>query len=353
MSSFEVKARRVKVFPHPNADRLDLVQVDDYRAVVGKDSIANNGAAIYIPEQAIVPEEILRELGLWDEEKQRGKLSGSAGNRVKAVRLRGELSQGLIYRPSWGLVLGQDYGEQLGIHKWEPPIPIEMAGQLVSCPTIKTYTDVDNIKKFPDVIQPGEEVVMVEKAHGTCSIFHLSEQGEFYVSSKGIAQRNVAGIIETDSNVYWRAARQYGIEEKLRALIEDEGLTKGVTLYGETMGVQDLKYGYDGGKVGFAAFDLYEHGGHYEYFHYDHFLRFMERYDIPVLPELFRGPFSKEALDAATNGTEQITGSEAHIREGVVVRPLRERYDPTLGRVILKSVSADYLTRRGKVTEYA
>ncbi|MYG14266.1 MAG: RNA ligase (ATP), partial [Gammaproteobacteria bacterium] len=40
-----------------------------------------------------------------------------------------------------------------------------------------------------------------------------------------------------------------------------------------------------------------------------------------------------------------------HMREGVVVRPVAERESPGLGRVILKSVSGDYLTRKGG-TEY-
>ena len=48
-----------------------------------------------------------------------------------------------------------------------------------------------------------------------------------------------------------------------------------------------------------------------------------------------------------------VLGSAAHIREGVVIRPRTERHDDRTGRVILKSVSGDYLTRKGDTTEFA
>jgi hypothetical protein len=47
-----------------------------------------------------------------------------------------------------------------------------------------------------------------------------------------------------------------------------------------------------------------------------------------------------------------VVGSGAHLREGVVIVPLAERRDDQIGRVILKSVSGDYLTRKGEATEF-
>ena len=46
---------------------------------------------VYIPEQAVLPEWVISRLGL------EGRLAGKAQNRVKAIKLRGVLSQGLIY----------------------------------------------------------------------------------------------------------------------------------------------------------------------------------------------------------------------------------------------------------------
>jgi hypothetical protein len=53
-----------------------------------------------------------------------------------------------------------------------------------------------------------------------------------------------------------------------------------------------------------------------------------------------------------TEGDETVSGKAVHIREGIVVNPVEERYDLNIGRVILKSVSATYLLRKGKTTEY-
>lgn len=73
--------------------------------------------------------------------------------------------------------------------------------------------------------------------------------------------------------------------------------------------------------------------------------------ELSYVPELYRGPFSKEVLTEYTDGKETASGTEAHMREGVVVRPVVERRDDEIGRVILKSVSEKYILRRN-ATEY-
>lgn len=67
------------------------------------------------------------------------------------------------------------------------------------------------------------------------------------------------------------------------------------------------------------------------------------------VPILYKGKFSKEIMDQFTNGKETISGKQLHIREGIVITPLIERYDSSLnlGRVILKNISIQYLVRTG------
>ena len=123
MSSFEVAARSITLEPHPNADSIELAKIDgtEYTSIVRKDAQLHTGdVVLYIPEQAIVPPAILQSMGMWDYEKNKGTLAGSQGNRVKAVRLRGVFSQGLIYVPYGrleNLELGRDYAVELGIEK--------------------------------------------------------------------------------------------------------------------------------------------------------------------------------------------------------------------------------------------
>ena len=73
---------------------------------------------------------------------------------------------------------------------------------------------------------------------------------------------------------------------------------------------------------------------------------------VSRVPVLYRGPFSREVMMQHTDG-KTVVGGGAHIREGVVITPVNERRDDRIARVILKSVSADYLLRKGNATEFA
>ncbi len=366
MSTFDVKARRLVIKPHDNADALELAQIDgtDYQAVVRKGEFATGDVAIYIPESAIVPELLLEEMGLT------GALAGGTfgpdgkkrKDRVKAVRLRGALSQGLVYRPvgdgSYGAIdvtEGAEYGELLGISKYSPPIPTSMAGQLEPVEGLLTYTDVENIKRFPGVLVEGEDVIAAEKLHGTCTIVGLID-GRPAVSSKGNAAKGLGIVRDQDDagrtkNVYWRMAERYELEAKLRQLASDfypDPEAKQIHIYGETLGVQDLSYGLTKGELEFRAFDI--RLGR-RFLDHDHFEEICAELEIPTVPVLYRGPFSRDLIEEIATGRETLSGSESHVREGVVLRPLAERYDGELGRVLLKVISPDYLLRKGDTTE--
>lgn len=343
MSTFAVQARRIEILPHANADALELAKVDDYLCVVAKGSFQTGDMAYYIPEQAIVPAAIIEALGL------EGRLAGKDANRVKAIRLRGVLSQGLLYAPEGAdMTEGIDYAETLGISKWVPPIPTDLSGKAFSCGAIERFTEIENLKRFPDAFADGEPVLAHEKLHGSCSLFTWDpERGQMLVSSKGIAKQSLCLEDVRDDrgrskNGYWRIAHQFRLAETLQHISEEHGGVK-VSLFGETIGVQDLMYGLQKGQLDFWVFDMKIDG------------RFLDSDELDaVLPEhltrvplLYSGPFSSEAIWAAATGMETITGSEGHIREGVIVRPARERRDDRIGRLMLKAVSEDYLTRKG------
>jgi RNA ligase (TIGR02306 family) len=113
-----------------------------------------------------------------------------------------------------------------------------------------------------------------------------------------------------------------------------------VILYGEVFGrsVQSLSYGFEKGKLGYRAFDLSLNG---KYVNDDEFRRHCERFGVPTVPVLYRGPFSLEKINALADGKTTIDGAD-HIREGCVVKPIVERTDPKIGRVILKFIGTEY-----------
>ena len=76
------------------------------------------------------------------------------------------------------------------------------------------------------------------------------------------------------------------------------------------------------------------------------------RMGLAFAPLLYAGPFGLETVLALAEGPETVSGTKAHIREGIVIRPQTPRESEEIGRVVLKFVGASYLTRKGEVTEF-
>lgn len=194
MSTFEVLVRKIDdVRDHPNADRLSIVKILGFEAITQKNEdgshrFSKGEAVVYVPEDAVLPEDVLRQYGFYDGEKQKGMLAGKAGNRVKAIRLRGVLSQGLVLptnpnarsssNPSVArylaqddyayksVTVGDDVAQFLGITKYEPPVPLGMGGEVTSIHRFALDYDIENAQKFPGFLDE-DEVEVTEKLHGT------------------------------------------------------------------------------------------------------------------------------------------------------------------------------------------
>ncbi|MFJ9819808.1 RNA ligase (ATP) [Streptomyces sp. NPDC101151] len=354
MSTLRVTAEVLTVHEHPNADALELAQVGLYRAVVAKGAYRTGEAAVYIPEQSVLPSDLIEELGLT------GRLAGGDADRVKAVRLRGELSQGIVCRPkaladvdlARAAAEGTDFAERLGITKWVPPIPPTMSGEVEPAAELLPWVDIENIQRYPDIFTPGEPVVLTEKLHGSaCLLTYVADQDRAYVSSKGFGAKSLA-LREDPRNLYWRAVRGHGVAETAARLCERLGARR-VGIFGEVYGagVQDLTYGADGRRetLGYAAFDVSAE--------IDGSVRWLDAAEVlegelPLVPRLFSGPYDIERVLEVAGGRETVSGRGLHLREGVVIRPAVERYSGvTGGRAIAKAVSPAYLTRKGG-TEY-
>ncbi|WP_329534865.1 RNA ligase (ATP) [Streptomyces sp. NBC_01450] len=354
MSTLRVTAEVLTVHEHPNADALELAQVGLYRAVVAKGAYRTGESAVYIPEQSVLPTELIEELGLT------GRLAGPGSDRVKAVRLRGELSQGIVCRPkaladvdlARAVADGTDFAEALGIVKWVPPIPPTMNGDVESVPDLLPWVDIENIQRYPDIFAPGESVVLTEKLHGSaCLVTYLADEGRAHVSSKGFGAKSLA-LKEDPRNLYWRAVHGHGVAVAAARLAERLGARR-VGIFGEVYGagVQDLTYGADGRResLGYAVFDVSAE--------IDGEVRWLDAAalldgELPLVPRLYEGPYDIDRVLEVASGRETVSGRELHLREGVVIRPAVERYSPvTGGRAIAKAVSPAYLTRKGG-TEY-
>lgn len=368
--SFEVKMQRLEILPHPNADALELAKVGGFHAVIAKGVYRTGDWALYIPEAAVLPEALIEELGLT------GKLAGSNHDRVKAVRLRGQLSQGIVCRPlrlgsaegwqelsqeqdtkSWVFqdLVSRDWADFMGITKWVPPIPAHFEGTVFASSRLLPWGDIVNINSDLAMFEPGELVEATEKVHGTCCLVTFdATTDELLVSSKGMGKKGQA-LVESTGNVYWRAVRAHGLEEVLRWAAEYYDAPR-VGLFGEVFGkgIQDL--GYDTTPV-FRAFDMYfdldggvwSSGSRLDLVLNRAYLA--TEVAVQTMPILYSGFYDYEALCAVAQG-DTVVGGGTHIREGVVVRPMEARYSGG-SRVWAKFINPDYLLRKDKnATEF-
>lgn len=381
MSTFTVPVVRIRAIePIEGADAIELAVIGDYRSVIRKGQYTAGDLAVYIPEQAILPPDLITCLGL------EGKLAGSNHDRVKAVKLRGVLSQGILYPVEWDTFAGHsvklpngqyvfpneddNVADAFGIVKWNPPIPTHLSGEVYNAGRELTVAyDIENFKKYPDILVEGEDVAMTEKLHGSfCGVGVLPRthhddkhyKHEFVVFSKGLGADGLCfkEVAINQDNAYIRALEATGTFDKLRALRDDMeadgGFDQPLFLLGEVYGPGiQTNFSY-GDKQVFRMFDVVAgFRGDQHYFSFDAKVHLANHIGVEMVPLLYRGPFSREVMYQHTDGMETVSGKQLHIREGVVVTPTDERYDMQIGRVILKSVSATYVARKDKnATEY-
>lgn len=345
MAKFECAVVRVEsVEPILDADAIEVAVVGAYRSVVRKGQFAPGDLAVYLPEASILPDPLLEKLNLT------GKLAGSQKNRIKAVRLRGVVSQGICMVPPRPVVEGEDLADELGVTKHMPSVPVHLAGQVQVLPAqYQLCFDLENIKKYPRLFVEGEDVVMTEKLHGTqlgCVVDH----DVFFVTSKGLMGK---GLCLKDNeanqdNFYLRTVREYDIPGRVRKFLN---CNYPVHIFGEGLGVQDLKYGTnsESSPGRFRVFAV-AYGG--QYLDDAGLDAFCAATGLERVPVVYRGPFTWAALEEATSGKETLTGKGLHIREGVVVAPVKNRFVHPIGLLRLKSVSPEYLLRKGDVSEF-
>jgi RNA ligase (TIGR02306 family) len=382
---------------HPNADRLSIVKLKgyDYKIVSGKledgsHRYKRNDWVIYVQADSIVPEWLLKH-GYWDEAKGTGFLSGKLGNRVKPVKLRGITSEGIMFgapiisdidffemdclvncenKDPRCYQLGDDVSDLLGVTKYEPVIPANMAGDLLYVGQEKIpHYDIENAKKWPGVLDStNSEIFLTEKLHGTfCGIGYLPDfehpelfklpdvDGTFIIFSKGLGSKGLVfkNNLANKHNLYVRAALENKLFEKLLSLITEVSIfweaparkDEKFYVFGEIFGkgVQDLHYGLE--QPAFRAFDVRIDSQYLDaHDKYD----YLENAGFEIVPVLAQVSSEEEILPFI-DGKSSLGGN---IREGVVAIPYREGHHDQLGRIILKYVSDDYLNRRGETTEY-
>ena len=327
LSTHKVEVVPVNLEPHPNADTLSIVRVfGGYPCIVRTADWQDGALGAYVPPDSVVdvgrPEFAFLAKGT------------KTRHRIRAVKLRGVQSMGLLIKAPPSTVPGDDVAAHFGVEHYEPEMKGACTGgEAESAPSalaaVSRY-DVDSLRRYRHVFQDGEPVQVTEKIHGANSRFSCVN-GRMWCGSRSEWKR------ESADNLWWRVMRATpAIEEFCRDC-------PGYVLFGETYGwVQSLHYGLPKGRVRFAAFDVLT--AHGQFLPADHYRNRLGDYGVPMVPLLNQIPFDFDGVCRLAEGPSTVPGAD-HIREGCVVKPFMERWHQSCGRVILKVVGCGYLDK--------
>ncbi len=369
--------RILSIDPIAGADAIEVATVNGWKVVIAKkDNFKVGDLVIYCEVDSWIPHLLAPFLSKGQEPRE---YEGIKGERLRTVKLRGQISQGLIlplhvvwsgahinesyigdppwdYQGDWekddhtlnevnirvngewtyGTIEGLDVSERLGIVKYEPPVSAQLAGiSLGAFPSQVPKTDEERIQnltnEWNDLIAARWE--LTEKLEGS-SMTVGRINGEFIVCSRNLNLR------ETEGNTLWALARRHGIEAKMIRAELDNFVMQG-ELIGE--GIQGNHYGIKGQE--FYVFSMYDiEAG--EYVSRKHREMIVESMGLPHVPVIaFTANLTdtlgiKTVADVLKFADGKSSLNPKVLREGVVFKEID-------GQRHFKAVSNEYLLKHG------
>jgi RNA ligase (TIGR02306 family) len=235
--------------PIEGADAIECAILGGWTVVIKKGEYSIGQLAIYIEIDSWVPTELAPFLSKGKEPRE---YNGIKGERLRTVKLRGQVSQGLLLPTAGQTSLtgeGDNLTEFLGIQKWEPPAEFRSADAKGLFPAFIPKTDqerVQNLKKEIEVIfTEQQKFEITEKLDGS-SITVYYKDGEV-----GVCSRNLELKVSED-NTFWKAANDSGL---VKALI---ALGRNLAVQGELIGPGIQQNRYKLNKHEIYCFDIFD-----------------------------------------------------------------------------------------------
>jgi RNA ligase (TIGR02306 family) len=330
--------------PIEGADKIEVATILGWKCVVPKGQHRVEELVVFFEIDSLLPRTEWSEFLFKDNREK---------FRLKTIRLRGQISQGLVLplnilekdaniESNYGEIYHEDDDVTtiLCIEKYEPYIPAHLSGVIKSSfPSFIPKTDEERIqtcKGFIDMID-GYEVLVTEKLDGSSMTVYLKD-GEF-----GVCSRNL-DLKETEDNAFWKTARKLDLENKLKKLQFN------CSLQGELVGqgVQSNKYKLN--DVNFFIFNVFNID-EFEYLSEDEAMLLVDAMGLLTVPRFDKFVFNKE-LHSVDNLVELSKGmsfaGDNIIREGIVIRPVNKMRHPKFGRVSFKIINPEFLLKYGE-----
>ena len=350
MSTFSVDVVLVESLEkHPNADSLDIVNVGGWQVVVKSGTISVGDKAIYVPVDAMLPKDLAKR---WGIENYLG-----ASRRVLTAKLRGEYSFGFLVNDDPILLnakVGEDVSKILGITKYEPK-NIDHSIACVEFPGFHRYTGIDNYENNRDLFNDGERVVITEKIHGTNSrigkVHVIPNEPQFVFGTfKNQLLDEVDQNYKAAKLLHYKYVTNFKLYYKnIFAMIDHlyfSHRAQSVILFGEICGRKINNFPYNGKDgIGYMAFDIAING---RYLDYPDFCGACDFFEVPRVPLLDLCDFNDGIVNFHCTG--ETTRGNGFIREGIVIKPWKERLEGNK-RVISKKINPDFRLNAHKIID--
>lgn len=322
--------------PINGADAILCAKVLGWECVVKKSEFQVGDRCIYFEIDSVLP------IAQWNEHLRK---EPNKPLRIKTIRLRGALSQGLAMPmsiiPTGEYEVGQDVTTLVGVTKYEPVVPAHLSGMAKgNFPAFLHKTDETRLQSEPRVldeaISKGLVLVGTLKMDGT-SFTAYRRDADF-----GVCSRNL-DLKETEGNAHWRMARKLKIEEILRSE------PRNLSIQGEMVGP-----GIQGNRMGFKEVDLYlfnlydiDTG---KYLGYKELIEFGQKHNIKVVDTKsviqFDNDMEPKDVNHLLNIANNLNYDNGTPAEGIVWRPATETYSDVLkGRMSFKTISNRFLEK--------
>ncbi|GAB3511012.1 RNA ligase (ATP) [Emticicia fontis] len=330
--------RIIALEPIEGADNILKAKVLGWELVTKKGEFAVGDLCIYCEVDSLLPD------------KPEFEFLKSKSFRIKTIRLRGQISQGICFPLSFlpedfEIEEGADCTDALGITKYEPPFDpgsAHLGGNVKGrFPSFIPKTDETRVQILQNVLAKykGETCYVAEKLDGSSATYYI-RNGEF-----GVCSRNLE-IEEDNENTFWKVAKELNIEEKLRSLNGNFALQG--ELVGE--GVQYNKMRMKGNTVFF--FNLFKIDT-FEYVSYADFMKLMNELELPTVPVLNDNFILPDSIaDLVEMSKIKSSIQPAMWAEGIVIRLLDEKLDKYLlrdigghGRISFKVINPEFLLK--------
>jgi RNA ligase (TIGR02306 family) len=303
-----------EVVPHPDADRLDLAKILGFTCVAQKGLYKGGERIVYIRPDSLLPVE------KWTEEYRK-----YSPKRIKAVKLRGVMSQGIIVpfeilpeeiqKQLADKNVGDDVGSILGVTHWEEPQPQDLKAK-GGLPFGIHKTDEERFENLGKKLPIGEVVDIQLKVDGqSCSYFYHVPTKRF-----GVLGRTLE-LHEIFENNYTAHIARYDIKNKLIAFCEKHNVS--LCIRGESYGagIQTLENNpHSKLSAGWAMFStfLVEENCYAEKGHQFYFKSVAEEMGLPIADMIEENVvLTEELVKKYSEGISQLNGKPF---EGVVIK---------------------------------